>query len=260
MIYNKTNYSQDLSLLRSCIYEYDIEKANISMLREADVLSEEDYRHLYQSDRNIRQITIGNMIKDDKSIYKTIQDGIINAKKFLFESFKILDDEVLSIRNDAIFITRELPDIIQVNDHVRFTKRNQYNLFIKALRLHFFYFYNPVTKEEVLDVKGLTKKEEHEQFMLDFIKELLYAYQTRSIESVMILLNTFYYNYCNGGLDKGYYRNLSDGMYSLKTDSVLSFSAEIVSDNLLEDVDISENAAFIRELYKIFSVEYLRNK
>ena len=60
-------------LYSSNIYEYDVRAANINCLLADGKISEDLYNYLNTSTKQFREVYIGNMIKADKSVYKTIQ-------------------------------------------------------------------------------------------------------------------------------------------------------------------------------------------
>ena len=87
VLYERINYSSNLPFVFSrYIREYDIQKANISILFDKGIISQQDYEYLYNSDRMERQIYIGKLQRSNKKITKALQSGIINAKKNLFLS------------------------------------------------------------------------------------------------------------------------------------------------------------------------------
>ena len=100
MIYDKVNYTSDISYLaNTIIYEYDISKANINVLYSKGAIDKQTYDYLYNANRMIRQVYIGKLQRDDKNIVSILKQGIIEAKKMLFEANNIEDYEVLSIKN-----------------------------------------------------------------------------------------------------------------------------------------------------------------
>ena len=104
MLYNKMNYTTDISYLTNVfINEYDISKANINVLYSKRLIDSETYDWLYNAERMTRQVYVGKLQKD-KMIAAELKAGIIEAKKMLFESNMVNDYEVLSIKNDAVFI------------------------------------------------------------------------------------------------------------------------------------------------------------
>ena len=149
------NYNSEYNLiLNSFIREYDLSKANINALYERGVISKDQYDNLYNSDKQIREKTIGLMIRKDQNIYKEIQKGIIDAKRNLIISNNIEPEDIVSIKNDAVFVK---------NNKLKYTKfglmdfklKNTYTLYIKINRYEFYYYYNSFNNEEKLDVKGI---------------------------------------------------------------------------------------------------------
>ena len=105
MIYEKTNYSAGLNYLNNTfIREYDISKANINVLFSKGIIDKRTYDYLYESERMIRQIFVGKLIKNNNGVSDVLKQGILEARKNLFEANDIKDYEVLSIKNDAVFI------------------------------------------------------------------------------------------------------------------------------------------------------------
>lgn len=261
-LYEKVNYTQDIALLKNAnIYEYDIAKANISVLLNRGQISSSLYDFLFNQDNMVRKIMVGNMEKTNKNLIKEKQQGIIDAKKYLFEANHIDDSEVLSIKNDAVFVTRELDKLEYGN--ARFTLRNRYNLFLRILRLQFFYLLDQVNDIEVLDIKGIRDEviEKQEEYMIDFIKTLLFTFKTEGSDKTLLLLRTFNHNYMNKKLDINYYRDLYTGKFPLNTDSVVfSYNADALSQDLVGSVDIVNNGSFLRAISKVFYTEYLRQK
>ena len=101
-LYGRFNYISGLkSLFSTYIREYDIAKANISILYTKGVISKELYEQLLVAPREERQITIGLMQQKDPKIVKILQQGIFEAKKALFELNQIQDADILTIKNDA---------------------------------------------------------------------------------------------------------------------------------------------------------------
>ena len=66
-LYKNINYkSQVNNIIGENIREYDISKANITMLYSANIISLEEYNRLCNVDKMERQITIGYLIKKNK--------------------------------------------------------------------------------------------------------------------------------------------------------------------------------------------------
>lgn len=252
------NYTQPIYLLKSTtIYEYDIEKANISVLLDGGYITKDYYDWLSKQDRMVRQVIIGKMEKENDSITKAKQHGIEEAKRQLFQANAIKDSEVLAIKNDAVFITRELSSL--QFKHVKFTLRNWYTMFMRVFRSEVYYLYNVNTKEEKLDVKGINDEvlKLHEDYLIGFLKELFYTYQVNGLIPAIGLLQDFYKAYMSRSLDLGFYRDINTGNFLLDTgSSMYQYYSEIPNDKIRKIVDISNNGAFLREIAKIFYMDY----
>lgn len=257
-LYKAVNYLIDVPLLKSYdIYEYDIAKANISVLYNRGLISSSLYSYLYNQDNMIRKVMIGKMEKDNPNLIKEKAQGIEDAKKYIFDMNNIDDSEVISIKNDAIYITRKI-EHTRFN-HAEFTLRNHYNLFIKIFRLEFYYLWDNVTNFETLDIKGIRDEilESQRKYLLDFVKELFYTYMKDGTAKAIILLRSFYQTYMNKTLDIRYYKDLYSGLYSINTNStVYNYDSSIPDDKLLPFINISNNGAILRELGKILYLDY----
>ena len=104
-LYKRINYSSEFSYIISrYIREYDISKANINILYSLNLITKSQYEYLDKADRMERQVIIGLMQQKDNNISIALKKGIIEAKEQFFVSNNIQDNEVLCIKNDAIFL------------------------------------------------------------------------------------------------------------------------------------------------------------
>lgn len=104
VLYRKQNYRTPLPLVVNTIIEYDLKSANISALRSSGKISEKLLDKLSAMTKMEREKAVGRMIRKDKEFYRIIKNGIRNARMLLFEENGIQDNDVLSIKNDAVFI------------------------------------------------------------------------------------------------------------------------------------------------------------
>ena len=262
-LWQKTNYIQDLSFLKSCnIFEYDISKANINMLYYYGKIDEAQYRTYMNMDNHMRKVLIGLMEKKNRNLIKIKADGIKHFKQLFFEKYDLNDNDILCIKNDAIFTFRKLEDVTQF-DNVKFTLRNRYTLFCRIYRMELFYLFDAVNDNEVLDIKGMNNENYklHEPYMIDFIKTLFKTFQTDQPEEAIMLLRNFYENYINRRYPVGYYRELDSGTFRMnKMAEYLNFKATIATPQILPMIDINTNGSFLRQLSKILYTEYLRGR
>jgi hypothetical protein len=262
-LYEKVNYTQDLGLLKSCnIFEYDIEKANINILYHRGLIKEDLYEFLKKQPNIVRKVMVGKMERLNKNLTKEKALGIIEAKKMFFDKYSLEDKDILSVRNDALFVLRKLEPVTAF-DNIRFTLRNEYNMFLRVHRVQFYYYFDMRSGKEVLHAKGIRDEimEEQKDYMIDFLKEVFHTFTIEGVTETLNLIRNFYINYTHGNYPVGYYRDLFTGLYNLNTESkVFQFKAIAPSDEIVPLIDISNNGAFLRELAKVFYTEYLRSK
>lgn len=265
MLYNNKTYTADIQYLTNTfIREYDISKANINILYKYKVIDKNTYDYLYNSERMIRQIYVGKLQQNDKEITKILQNGIIEAKKELFEINNIKDYEVLSIKNDAVFIINRQ---LKHTDFglIKFLCKNQYTSFYRINRLEVYYYYNTITKDESIDIKGINddKLKMHDKYMLQLIKDVLYAVQVLGVENAIKMLKEFYFEYINYQLPVEFYRSFDiNSLYKYKFSSNYTNSAYYLNnatDNIKTELDINCNLSVLTSLQKILMSIYFNN-
>ena len=257
-LYEKINYISGVPFVFSrFIREYDISKANISILYSKGIISEDLYNQLYNSDRMERQIFIGNLQKQNPKIVKALQQGIVEAKKNLFLANNLSNEDILTIKNDAVFtIDRDLRYTKFGN--IEFKLKNLYTSFMRIDRLEFYYSFNRITKEEKMDVKGLGKKQYlHQEYMTDFIEYIMNSIESGDIENIITNFTSFYRSYINRELPIYYYREYNPYSYYriYGTNYCLDYLNNTV-DNIMS-LDISYNNYILTCIYKYISSIYM---
>ena len=262
LLASKITYFYPARFISGRIMEYDIKAANISMLRSANLLNDDFYRFLLTANKQYREEFIGWQIKKEKEesgsrsalegsiTYRTIYNGIRDAKIKLFELNNIQPNEVINIANDAVFINRSSNlDFTKINDFVEFKLKMIAESVIKLSTTLYIYFWHDNNGLN-LEVKGIGEDNIvalHQPYMLSFIGSVLLTYERAGITDAIHLIEDFYNDYVNRRLDKNFYRELSpSSMYKVVNSGYYLYDIENI--NLL---DISYNGNLIRELWKI---------
>lgn len=264
ILWQKTNYKSDIQfLIDTNIYEYDISKANINILRDANILTKDQYQYYYQAPRMVRQIAIGKLLGQNPEVKSILKNGITNARKVFQETNNINDSEILAIRNDAITIVGRPAYNLQITDRVAFKEAGHFTSYYKINYQEYFYMYDVVTQNENLEVKGLgdSSISLHSSFMLEFLTELFYSAQIEGPKMAISLLQMFYNNYINRLLDVGYYRELNSQskyrfLVSDKNVSLRSIYADWLSNYDKRYIDIGFNESILRYLNSIYASIY----
>ena len=262
-LWEKTSYKSPIQfLVDTNVREYDISKANINVLRDANVVSEEQYQYYYQCPKDERSVAIGKMQGFDSRVTDILKEGIANARRVFIESNKINDSEILAIRNDAITIIGNRPIVnLDVTSRVHFRMVGSYTSFYHVNTIDLFYLYDRISNTELLDVKGLGDFGAmlHKDYMLDFLSLLFYTAQINGIKDAIYLLQTVYQNYINKSLSIEYYRELNP-LSKYKLSPEFSMYSSLYMDYATERdkkiLDIGFNENILRYFNRIYASIY----
>lgn len=261
-LWAKANYQSGTHfLIDGLIREFDITKANISVLRDANVLSESQYQYFLQCPKMEREIAIGKMEGNNPEISKIKKEGIAQARKAFIELNDIQDSEILAIRNDSIAVVGNRPiNILQVSDRVFFREDGRFTSYYHLGIIDYFYYANIIDGVEHLAIKGMNDDaiRLHWNFMLDLLNELFYRAQFEGVKSSIPILNSVYKQYISRELPVGYYRELTaQSMYRLYNMSMISeIYIDMVTEHEKPLLNISTNEEVLRELNRIFASIY----
>ena len=254
-------------IIDSQIVEYDISKANISVLLDSGKISQSFYDELYHMNKLDREIIIGNYQRDH-GLSEALNEGIQKARHSLFDILHLDQTNVLAINNDAIFVIKtgilDFPPEVQVSPHVIFRLKGNYRSFYKIVNKQYYYSFDPITNMEGMDIKGLGDYaiSLHKQYMINWLMTVFWEALNRGSLNALYECNRFYGEYITKKLPLPYYRRLdSRAEYDLSPSfsQWARFSADFLTEGAAEDsIDISYNAGIIQTLSKIYLTETLR--
>ena len=230
------------ALFNHRIVEYDMKSANTSIAREFGLLPEKRIKELENLPKKDGEISVGLILRDNPEYSEKQKLGFIAARKLFFTQNEILDEEVVAIKRDAIFVMRYV-DNEQVTDNINFRMKNVYSSFIN-LGKNIEIYYN----QEGLDIKGIDDeiyKERHSEYFGMFLYSLIRRIESSERNSYLTYLRMMFDMYKHRQLDSGYYREFNaksqfhylDGSYA---------NEEYIED--LNAVDISCNLNIILKL------------
>ena len=261
-LWRNLNYKTSIKyLVNTYIREYVLSKANINALLYTNRISKEEYDKFLSMDKKDREVSIGLMIKNDRSIYSDIQKGIIEAKRKLFLSNSIEDFEVVSIKNDAVFTHGRKLQFTEFPPF-NFVIKNEYTIYLQLQELEVYYrdTIDPYTGEILtnLDVKGIGDNNLllHQNGILDLICEVCYRLQREKIEDTMSWISNIYEKFIKKELPKDYYRCFDTfSMYKVHTFTRVATLSD-VDDSMVPYLDINRNLLILRNLISIVSDIY----
>ena len=248
-LWKEFNYVRNEKLIKSAnIIEYDISRANITMLRKYGYLDDELYNYLSRLPKSDREEFIGKMIRDtDTDIYDIIRKGITEAKKQFFEQNQIQNDEVVRIANDAVYVNRPGPILNCQFDDVTFVPKHQYTTFLKLQNLLVFFY---IGQNEFVDIDIIGMKEDtmvlHQEYLLSFIVQFLIQIERSPIDDVIGGFQEFYSDYLSLKLPVPYYREFNSQSYFKIKNSGWRLS---YYDGDPKNLDIGYNVSILRDIY-----------
>ena len=282
-LWSKVRYTSPISfIIGRRIIEVDVTKANISILREADRISEDQYRYFLTSDRMERLVFVGNMQAKDESITALLQNRLREVRQKIFEIFCIDYSNLLSIRNDAVIFVDNgyrsyTPEIAQTTEnyksagditetyylsqYLKFRVKGLYSSYYKIGNKEILYFINRISGEENIDVAGIGDDalDLHRPYFLDLLMSLFESAEEGDIADTIDFLSKVYSQYISKSFDIGYYRRF-DANSRYDIDKTISNLYDYQLDHMTNDqksiVDISYNESILRQLQKIYSTIY----
>ena len=249
MLFKEKNYTIALPyIFNQYIREYDISKANINILFAENAISKELYDHLYNSDRMYRQVYIGKMIRNNETIQEILNNGIIKYKQKFFEVNGITDNDIVSIKNDAVFVLNKAPRILKF-DNVQFVHKNTYTSFIKLNELEV--YYGSFKDSEVIDIKGI-KDEDLEKYHLDFLNIIIDFFRTvqkRGPEITLQYITEIINDYVKLKLPVNYYRRFRSSNDFVLNTQIVSYGINYIDEIYKSKLDISYNLFILRIMH-----------
>lgn len=236
------------------IVEYDIKQANINILFKYGEIDQEKYEFLKNIPKYNREVIVGNMIKEDKKIYNTIQKGIKESKIKLFESNDIREHEVIRIANDAVYVNRINELKYTSFDGIDFVKKSISTCFLKLNNILF--FINCKNDNINVDVKGLGENYQIHQPMISIIVNIITELYFMGVKPAMNSLNGFIEDYINYKLGAEYYRELTpEAKYRVIGGQFFLSEMEYIR----PEIDINYNLYILRELSSVLYEIYTNN-
>jgi len=242
----KTNYlDKDILYLRNIlITEYDIKSAGFTTIKVKKLLPEDVISDLEKLSKDQRSIYIGKQILKHPKIGEELINTLIDVRKDFVVLNDINEEDVLSIKRDALFIIKKVPNHFKVGEF-EFRPKGSYSSYCYLNGKEFYYS----SKLDLLDIKGLSEdvREKQKDYLLKDIRKIIGMGEKLSSDQMFLFLKQYRSKYLNGKLDKETYRDLETGMYSVNGYQMID-----ISEDMIKDVDISQN--YINYLVPLFKL------
>lgn len=158
-------------LFNSIIYEYDIKNAGFSIIKAYNLLTDQEIRQLNQMEKKQQIIEIGKKMGQNREFSENLTRQFGEIRKFFIDSNYITDNDLIAVKKDALFCTKECRNLNFGG--IEFRVKNQYSSYIRfPYNNNLEIYYNDGGK---IDVKGISEinLNKHRLFMLEFIKKII---------------------------------------------------------------------------------------
>lgn len=241
-LYRKTLYlNREIDYLINCeILEYDMRDAGFNLIKYFKLLPDKQIAYLEKMTKDARKIEIGMIQRKDKSLASKLTEAFIEARRMFFDANDISEDDVLSIKKDAIFIIRKKCQCTEF-ENIEFRIKNRYLGYFYINRVEMYYTNN----DTPIDVKGIDDSvlHYHEDYMMDFIRDVfnhaIYIGRSNTIK----LITDFINDYRSNNLDFGYYRNFDSESYY----TIIAPGGDVVKVR-----DVEDESVFMDTTYNYF--------
>lgn len=153
------------------IIEYDIKQAGFSITKEYELLPASKIQKLEKVGEADVKVRLGILQRDNKSFRDALSEGFQTARREFFTQNALEADDIISIKKDAIFTTRECKKEM-VGKYIHFRPKHQYTSYMKVGKRKMELYHHA---DGTIDVKGISDDlvPLHEDGMLQFFRDFI---------------------------------------------------------------------------------------
>jgi len=206
-LYEKDKYLANIDyLISSKIREYDMREAGFNLIKEYNLLSDKKIKYLSSLDKKQRTIQIGIYMRDDQKFNKDLTSSFKKARKIFFEMNNIEDNEVLSIKKDAVFLINKTAITTVIGKYIEFRNKNTYTSYHYINGYEFYY------NKDIIDVKGISDStvKKHSEGFLIFLNRIMKLIEDNDSYRTFDYLKKFVRDYKQFNLNTQYYKEFNN--------------------------------------------------
>lgn len=264
-LYDNTHYKAPYDyMISKDIVEYDIEKANISILYSMGKISKSKYESLKTMDNYKRKVNIGYMLRDNRKLIDDLKEGFYRCREWLFKNNPIEDTHVLYIDKDSITTIDTPISNLSINEVLHFRRKDRYTSFYRLIDGIDMLYYNDNENEYVRFkyINDEKLKYYHGEYLIDFLLSLAYTAQNSTVEDCISMIKGFFIDYRSKRLPYQYYREFNHNCkYNIGFSDVRTYYLDKLDSNTsIYNLNIGYNTLLLRKLYKIFTNIYFMTR
>lgn len=231
-------------LISKTINEYDIRSAGYNLIIYFKLLPKSMIEYLSGLSKSDRHVQIGIFERNDREFAKKLTKSFADIRKIFFDENNLDDDNIISIKKDAIFTIGRECQKTKFNN-IEFIKKNKYSSFHKFDNIEMYYR----SSKNILDIKGIRDEllYQHEMYFISFLKRVFKLIEFNDQKTFISFMKRFIMDYKNRNLDIRYYRELSpESLYVINEDIVgrsdyFKAGIENISYDMINNINISYN-------------------
>jgi hypothetical protein len=240
----KTNYlnKEIVYLKNTVISEYDIRSAGFTVIKFKKLLPQEEILELEKIDKDKRNVWIGKRILSFPKISEEIINTLSDIRKDFVVLNQINEEDLLSIKKDAIFLIKKIPAVLTIG-MFEFRSKGTFTSYLYINNKEFYYS----SRNDKMEIKGLSEdvRNLQENYLLKDIRKIMSMSEKLTSDQMFLFLKQYRSKYLNRQLDKEAYRDMETGKYSVD-----GYYMDNISDEVFSDLDISQN--YINYLVPLF--------
>lgn len=229
-LYMKDMYlNKNINLITNkIIIEYDLKSANTSLCREYKLLPEDEIENIENMSKKNRVVNIGKIMRKNHKFKNELKLSFIDIRRRFFIMNNIQDDDILSIKKDAIFCLKRC-EFLEFGN-CKFVEKNIYSSYMYLNNFEFYYGKKGFNFDNsILDIKGIDNEilKKHDNYLIKFFKTLFSHFESSSQQTQYEFIKRFLDKYKTLSLDVGYYREFNQESKIRLTDSYVTYDEEI---------------------------------
>ena len=244
-LYSKHNYTDRniVHLKNVVIREYDIKDAGMTIIRHCNILGEKQIAFLQAMNKKEKNIYIGKLMKEhpEFEIAPKMFDEYVRIRQNLFELNGIEEEDVLSIKKDAIFLINKRLKIPNI-DIYEFVEKSKFSSYINLMEKEFYYsaWTNKLTVKKF--DKSVAKIQIQRGHLFDRVRHVIQTAEFTNQSRVLRAIRELKEDYINYDLPIDSYRDVQTGLFRLKhLIGGRPFYVESAGDDMKEEIDIRNN-------------------
>lgn len=252
-LYQKHNYLNKniLYLKNTSIVEYDIHSAGTCILYELGLIKKETFNYLMSLEKEIRNIHVGNLLRDNPSWNKLQMEGFSNVMRRFMELNKIEDDDILTINKDSITLINKRIRHLIIDDLYEFRVVGEYNAYMYLNKKQLYINY----KSLKFNTRGFgdeTVEIQQDYFISFILSTMVIDSKHSNKQEVYNQIKNFRSQFLNKELEDEYYYDLEEGGYTYSLGGTVILTEYKAPDKNLYYLD--NNYTYIEGLIKLLLI------